>query len=83
MITEERKKKLYPVFAGGASLATASAIASTVWTIYALSFVLLGQLGLLKDGIIFVPIGVFLSLVAGVASYRWSFNYYKNLKKDT
>ena len=76
MKTEKRKSRLYSVGASGAALATASSIAGTIWAIYALVFIVIGQVAVLKGSAFIMLVGAILALAAGIASYRWAFNYF-------
>jgi len=76
------RHKLYAVYAAGAAIATASAVAGSIWAFYALIFVIIDQVTMLKGNAVFMVIGVICSLATGIASYRWSFNYFMSQRKD-
>ena len=82
MITDEKRRKLYPVYASGAALATASSIAGTTFVIWVVLFATVGCFMNFKLNTWIIVLGSIASLAAGVASYRWAFTYFMTQKKD-
>lgn len=64
-------------------MATASSIAGTIWTIYAVIFIVIGQVSVLKGNAFFMLVGAVLALAAGIASYRWAFKYYMSNRNES